>query len=96
MISCLNEIFVVYIPVLILLFNFFSAQNWKGKMIRPFKQNIIVLISFPILFVSTSFLVNVGKEISLPGFRYKKTGLTRPPACMFALFISQMWKDKIV
>ena len=34
-----------------------------------FNRDIIVLISSPILFVSTSFLVNIGKEMSLPGFR---------------------------
>ena len=34
---------------------------------KPFKRDIIVLISFPILFVSNSFLVNIGKEMSLPG-----------------------------
>ena len=34
-----------------------------------FKHDIIVLISFLILFVSISFLVNIGKEMSLPGFR---------------------------
>ena len=34
---------------------------------KSFKRDIIVLISFPILFVSTSFLVNIGKEMSLPG-----------------------------
>ena len=34
-----------------------------------FKRDIIVLISFLILFVSISFLVNIGKETSLPGFR---------------------------
>ena len=34
-----------------------------------FKRDIIVLISFLILFVSISFLVNTGKEMSLPGFR---------------------------
>ena len=38
---------------------------------KSFKQNIIVLISFPVLFVSTSFLVNIGKEMSLPGLRSK-------------------------
>ena len=38
-------------------------------MIKSFKRDTIVLISFPILFVSTSFLVNIGKEMSLPGFR---------------------------
>ena len=36
---------------------------------KSFKGDIIVLITFPILFVSTSFLVNIGKEMSLPGFR---------------------------
>ena len=36
---------------------------------KSFKRDIIVvLISFPI-FCSTSFLVNIGKEMSLPGFR---------------------------
>ena len=34
-----------------------------------FKHDIIVLISFLILFVSISFLVNIGKELSLSGFR---------------------------
>ena len=39
------------------------------KAEKSFKRDIIVLISFPILFVSTTFPVNIGKEISLPGFR---------------------------
>ena len=34
-----------------------------------FKRDIIVLISFLILFVLISFQVNIGKEISLSGFR---------------------------
>ena len=34
-----------------------------------FKRDFIVLISFLILFVSISFLVNIGKEMFLPGFR---------------------------
>ena len=34
---------------------------------KSFKRDIIALISFPILFVSTSFLINIGKEMSLPG-----------------------------
>ena len=41
---------------------------WKGK-IRSGLNVIFVLISFLILFVSISFLVNIGKEMSLPGFR---------------------------
>ena len=36
---------------------------------KSFKRDTIVLISFLILFVSISFLVNIGKEMSLPGFR---------------------------
>ena len=36
---------------------------------KSFKRDNIVLISFPILVVSISFLVNTGKEMSLPGFR---------------------------
>ena len=50
-------------------FNFFSAIYWKGKGKKWFKRDIIVLISFLILFVSISVLVNIGKEMSFPGFR---------------------------
>ena len=39
---------------------------------KSFKRDIIVLISFLILFVSVSFPVNIGKEMSLPGFRTKQ------------------------
>ena len=35
---------------------------------KSFKQDNIALISFLILFDSISFLVNIGKEMSLPGF----------------------------
>ena len=38
-----------------------------------FKRDIIVLISILILFVSISFLVNIGKEVSLPGVRIQYT-----------------------
>ena len=44
MISCLNEIFVVLISVLIFLFNFYSAKYWKGKMIS--RLNEILLFRF--------------------------------------------------
>ena len=60
---------------------FSSAIYWKGKIrsglndkfqfpfyFKSFKRDIIVLISFLSLFVSISFLVNIGKEMSLPGF----------------------------
>ena len=53
----------------ILVFNFFSVIYWKGKIRSRFKRNIIVLISFLILFVSISYLVNIAEEMSLPGFR---------------------------
>ena len=42
---------------------------FERKDKKWFKCDIIVLISFLILFVSISFLVNIGKEMSLPGFR---------------------------
>ena len=69
MISCLNEIFVALISVLVFLFYFLFCSILERKDDKSFKRDIIVLISFPILFVSTSFLVNFGKEMSLPGFR---------------------------
>ena len=50
-------------------FNFFSAIILERKDKKSFKRDIIVLISFLILFVSISFLVNIGEEMSLPGFR---------------------------
>ena len=36
---------------------------------KSFKRDIIVLNFFLVIFVSISFLVNIGKEMSLPGFR---------------------------
>ena len=66
MISCLNDIFVVFISVLIFLFLFLFCSILEKKDDKSFKRDIIVLIYFPILFVSTSFLVNIGKEMSLP------------------------------
>ena len=69
MISCLIEIFVVLISVLIFLFESLFCSILERKDDKSFKRDIIVLISFPILFVSTSFLVNIGKEMSPPGFR---------------------------
>ena len=51
---------------------------------KSFKRDIIVLISFPILFVSTSFLLNIGKEITLPGFR------TYPKSRIFMLYFGSL------
>ena len=69
MISCLNEIFVVLIFVQIFYLQFLFCLILERKDDKSFKRDIIALISFPILFVSTSFLVNFGKQMSLPGFR---------------------------
>ena len=52
MISCLNEIFVVLISVLIFFFNFYSAVYWKGKMIS--RLNEILFFNF----FSNSFCFN--------------------------------------
>ena len=51
------------------MFQFLFCYILERKDKKSFKRDIIVLISFLILFVSISFLVNIGKEMSLPGFR---------------------------
>ena len=56
-----------FLPVFLFQFIFCYILERKDK--KWFKPNIIVLISFLILFVSISFLINIGKEMSLPGFR---------------------------
>ena len=58
---------LVSFPVFLFQFLFCYILERKDK--KWFKRDIIVLISFLILFVSISFLVNIGKEMSLPGFR---------------------------
>ena len=50
-------------------FKFLFCSVLGRKNDKSFKRDIIVLISFPGHFVSASFLVNIGKEMSLPGFR---------------------------
>ena len=55
--------------------------NIGKKDNKSFERDVIVLISFPILFVSTSFLVNIGKEMSLPGFRRIDTYIFLPFIC---------------
>ena len=59
--------FLISFPVFLFQFLFCYILERKDK--KSFKRNIIVLISFLILFVSISFLVNIGEEMSLPGFR---------------------------
>ena len=63
-----RDIFVL-ISFPVFLFQFLFCYILEKKEQKRFKRDIIVLISFLILFVSISFLVNIGKEMSLPGFR---------------------------
>ena len=53
----------------VFLFQFLFCYIFERKDKKSFKRDILVLTSFLILFVSISFLVNIGKEMSLPGFR---------------------------
>ena len=66
--SIKRDIFVL-ISFPVFLFQFLCCYILERKDKKWFKRDIIVLISFLILFVSISFLVNNGKEMSLPGFR---------------------------
>ena len=87
MISCLNEIFIDLISVLIFSFYFLFCSILERKNDKSFKRDIIVLISSPISFVSTSFLVNIGKEMSLAGFRtYRFRRYAQAPLCIARLY----------
>ena len=66
--SIKRDIFVL-ISFPLFLFQFLFCYILERKDKKSFKGDIIVLISFLILFVSISFPVNIGKEMSLPGFR---------------------------
>ena len=59
---------LVLISIPVFLFQFLFCYILERKDKKSFKRDI-VLISFLILFVSISFLVNIGKEMSLPWFR---------------------------
>ena len=50
-------------------FNFFPDNYWKRNV--P-SEIFIVFISFLIIFVSISFQINIGKEMSLSGFRINR------------------------
>ena len=50
------------------LVSFLFCSILERKDDKSFKRDIIVLISFPFLLFSASFLVNIGKEMSLPEF----------------------------
>ena len=59
----------VLISFPVFLFQFLFCYILERKHKKSFKRDIIVLNSYLILLVSISFLVNIGKEMSLPGFR---------------------------
>ena len=67
--SIKRDIFFILISFPVFLFQFLFCYIFERKDKKWFKRDIIVLIFFLILFVSISFLVNIGKEMSLPGFR---------------------------
>ena len=60
---------LVLVSFTVFLFQFLFCYILKRKDKKWFKRDIIVLMYFLIIFVSISFLVNIGKEMSLPGFR---------------------------
>ena len=66
--SIKQDIFVL-ISFPVFLFQFLFCYILERKDKKWFKCDIIVLTSYLILLVSISFLVNIGKEMSLPGFR---------------------------
>ena len=66
--SLKRDIFVL-ISFPVFLFQFLFCYILERKDEKWLKRDIIVLISFLILFISISFLVNIGQEMSLPGFR---------------------------
>ena len=66
--SIKRDIFVL-ISFPVFLFQFLFCYILERNDKKWFKCDIIVLISFLILFVLISFLVNIGKEMSLLGFR---------------------------
>ena len=61
-IFCFDFLSSILVSISLLLYIGRKDEKW-------FKRDIIVLISFLIFFVSISFLVNIGKGMSLPGFR---------------------------
>ena len=67
--SIKRDIFFALVSFPVFLFQFLFCYILEKKDKKWFKRDIIVLISFLILFVSISILVNIGKEMSLPGFR---------------------------
>ena len=70
--SIKRDIFVL-ISFPVFLFQLLFCYILERKEKKWFKRDIIVLISFLILLVWVSFLVSIGKEMTLPGFRIYTT-----------------------
>ena len=71
--SIKRDIFVL-ISFPLFLFQFLFCYILERTDKKWFKRDIIVvLISFLMLFVLISFLVNIGKKMSLPGLRKNAT-----------------------
>ena len=93
---------LISFPVFLFQFLFCFILERKDK--KWFKRDIIVLISFLILFVSISFLVNIGKEMSLSRFRrwspasltfkdkYSLLYRTHPQSLFMALLCHYLYK----
>ena len=77
--SIKRDIFVL-ISFPVFLFQFLFCYTLERRDKKWCKRDIIVLISFLILFVPISFLVNIGKEMSLPRFR------------MIAMYTCAIWQ----
>ena len=78
---CFDFLSSILVSVSFLLYIGKKDKKW-------FKRDIIVFISFLILFVLISFLVNIGKEMSLPRFRRNRQ--CRFLCCFFLFNISVM------
>ena len=65
--SIKRVIFFVLISFPVFLFQCLFCYILERKDKKSFKRDIIVLISFLILFVSISFLVNIGKKCPFRG-----------------------------
>ena len=82
--SIKRDIFFFLISFPVFLFQFLFCYILERKDKKWFKRDIIVLISFLILFVSISFLVKIGKEMSLPGFRNDKLRTAFAQVCQLS------------
>ena len=92
--SIKRDVFVL-ISFPVFLFQFLFCYILERKDKKWFKRDI-VLICFLILFVSISFLVNIGKEMSLPGFCTCKTKFLPVLVASLKIFNTQASQSKII